>query len=316
MLPEGAAALGGLVRQLPLEQPGRTLRIANGFWLQRDYSVKPPFRAAIEANFEASSQPIDFQNREAAAALINDWVATTTNNRIRSLVDATALDPNSRMALINTAWFKADWESPFRPGNTFPEDFYAADGKPRKIPFMHKQGPMRLIEEGDFQAIELPYVGNELSMILFLPNARDGLASFEKGLTAENLSGWIQKLRQSEPRYVKLSLPRIELEARYDLAPPLSAMGMALPFSAQADFSGITAEEDLTIGMAVHQTFLLIDEKGTEAAAATALIPVPVSAPPPSLPFRADHPYFLLIHDNRSGTPVFIGRIRTPRTSY
>jgi serine protease inhibitor len=304
------------LRQLPLEQPGRTLRIANGFWLQYDYSVKPPFRAAIETNFEASSQPIDFRLREAAAKLINDWVATKTNNWIRTLVDATALDPDSRMALVNTAWFKADWESPFRHGDTFPEDFFAADGKPRKIPFMHKQEPMRMIAEEDFQAIELPYVGNEMSMILFLPNARDGLASFEKGLTAEKLGGWIQKLRQTTPRYVKLSLPRIALEVRYDLAPPLSAMGMALPFTSRADFSGITAEADLMIGMAVHQTFLLIDEKGTEAAAATALVPVPVSMPPQSLPFRADHPYFLLLHDNRSGAPVFIGRIRTPRTSY
>ena len=95
MLPEGATALAGLVRQLPLEQPGRTLRIAYGFWLQHDYSVEPPFRAAIEANFGASSQPIDFKRREAAAGLINDWVAAKTNNRIRTLVDAAALDPTA-----------------------------------------------------------------------------------------------------------------------------------------------------------------------------------------------------------------------------
>lgn len=147
-------------------------------------------------------------------------------------------------------------------------------------------------------------------MLVFLPTA--GIDAFERDLDPERLESWIDSLRASERRHLDLLLPKLRLETRYDLPGTLSAMGMPIAFTNSADFTGMTDEERLKIDRAIHQTFLLIDEKGTEAAAATVISMVPVSVPPPAIPFHADRPFFFLIRDNRSGAVLFMGRIGAP----
>ena len=150
-------------------------------------------------------------------------------------------------------------------------------------------------------------------MLVFLPKARDGLPAFERELTGAKLGQWSEALRTAERKVVDLALPKIRLQTRYDLPAPLQEMGMRLAFADAADFSGITDAEALLIDRAIHQTFLLVDEEGTEAAAATAITMRPISAPPPpQVRFHAEHPFFFVIRDNRSSAILFIGRIEAP----
>jgi serpin B len=152
-----------------------------------------------------------------------------------------------------------------------------------------------------------------MSMIVFLPKARDGLPAFERELTPGRLEEWIGTLTAGERQRLDLALPKIQLETRYDLPPALMGMGMRLVFSNHSDLGGITDAERLKVDRAIHQTFLLVDEKGTEAAAVTAITIVPTGAPaPPQIRFHADHPFFFMIRDNRSDATLFMGRIETP----
>jgi serpin B len=181
---------------------------------------------------------------------------------------------------------------------------------------MHQIGSFRHLDRPGFSAIELPYRGEEMSMIVFLPKARDGLPAFERELAPAKLEEWMGALTARERQRVDLALPKIQLETRYDLPPALMAMGMRLAFSNNSDLGGITDVERLKVDRAIHQTFLLVDEKGTEAAAVTAVTIIPTSAPaPPQIRFHADHPFFFLIRDNRSGATLFMGRIEEPQAA-
>jgi serpin B len=214
--------------------------------------------------------------------------------------------------LTNTVWMKADWLRQFNPLMTRPGDFFAAGGRAVRVSFMHQQEPFRHLDSPGFQAIELPYRGEELAMVVFLPKARDGLPAFERELDPAQLERWIGQLRAAEPEPVDLALPKIRLETRYQLARTLQEMGMPLAFGQGADFSGIDGRRGLFIAKAIHQTFLQVDEKGTEAAAATALVMNESGPRPARIRFLADRPFFFLIRDNRSGAVLFMGRIEEP----
>lgn len=307
-------ALGALMRGMALDQPGRRLAVANAVWVQRDYPLLADYVRLLGQDYGAAPETVDFlADAPAAAGRINKWAERNTNGRIKNLLRAGDLSANTRLVLTNTVWMKADWLRQFHPFMTRPADFFAAGGQAVQVPFMHQQEPFRHLDTPGFQAIELPYVGEELAMIVFLPKARDGLPAFEGELDAGRLERWIGQLRAAEPEPVDLALPKIRLETRYQLARTLSDMGMGLAFGSGADFSGIDGRRGLFIAKAIHQTFLQVDEEGTEAAAATALVMNESSAPPPpQIRFHADHPFFFLIRDNRSGAVLFMGRIGEP----
>ena len=307
-------ALGAMMRGMALDQTGRRLAVANAVWVQRDYPLLPDYVGLLDGHYGAAPETVDFIADAAAAAdRINQWAERNTNGRIKNLLRAGDLDASTRLVLTNTVWMKADWLRQFHPLMTRPGNFFAAGGKAQQVPFMHQQEPFRHLDAPGFQAIELPYRGEELAMIVFLPKARDGLAAFERELDAAALERWIGQLRSAEPEPVDLVLPKIRLETRYQLARTLQEMGMSLAFGPGADFSGIDGRGGLFIAKAIHQTFLQVDEKGTEAAAATALVMAESSAPPPPrIRFHADHPFFFLIRDNRSGAVLFMGRITQP----
>ncbi|MDP8995213.1 MAG: serpin family protein [Pseudomonadota bacterium] len=307
------AALGDLLRDLALDEEGRRLVIADALWVQQGYRLQPDYVAALGTHYGARASAVDFARRPAeAGAEISAWAQRSTNGRIRNLVGPRDLTPDTRLVLTNAVWFKADWLIAFSPNATHDRAFRVAGGAPVTTRFMRQRTSFRYLEGPGFQAAELPYRGEETAMILFLPRDPQGLPALERALTAERLAGWVDALRGSERRYLDLILPKLRMETRYDLPPTLAAMGMRLAFSRNADFTGITEVERLKLDRAIHQTFLLVDEQGTEAAAATAISVVPVSARPEPVPFHADRPFLFLIRDNRSGAILFIGRIETP----
>jgi serpin B len=180
------------------------------------------------------------------------------------------------------------------------------------VPMMHQTEQFSYLDGDGFQLLELPYENHELSMLIFLPKKADRLADLTKVITAHELTDWQAKMRS--PR-VALSLPKFKFTAEFDLGSTLSAMGMPSAFSRSADFSGMTTHDKLGIDKVIHKAYVDVHEKGTEAAAATAVTMKPLSAPlGQPVPFRADHPFVFVIRDNQTGSVLFMGRVMNPQT--
>jgi serpin B len=240
-------------------------------------------------------------------------VEEQTGGKIKNLLQPSHLSPNTSLVLTNAIYFKGDWSSPFSKAGTKDEVFTVTEDKRVPVPMMHRTGRLNYSDGEDFQALELPYAGDDLSMVIVLPKKMDGLARVEESLTSEKLSAWLAKLG---PRRVDVALPKFKVEAGFELQKVLPAMGMPLAFTGSADFSGIDGKRDLFISAVIHKAFVDVNEEGTEAAAATAVVlarPSAVVRPPPAVVFRADHPFAFLIRHNRSGSILFLGRVVNPR---
>lgn len=316
-LPNGEAslhpALGGLLRDLERSEEGTTLAIANALWVQQGFSLDPTFVAVARDDYRAATEQLDFQRApDIAVARINDWVSDRTAKRIPRLLSRDAINADTRLIVTNAVYFLGDWAVPFNGSNTSDQPFYMLGGETRPVPLMFQKSRFRYLETNDFQAIDLPYKNERLSMTVLLPKQRGALRSLEGQLTDARLVEWLQRLDASDPQTVRLHLPKLQMAVDYDLGQPLMAMGMGLAFNQQADLSGI-ASADLRIAKVIHKTFLRIDEKGTEAAAATGISVEVTSAPivqPPT--FRADHPFVVVIRDHQTGAILFLGRVENP----
>jgi serpin B len=306
-------ALGGLLRDLEREREGTRLSIANALWVQRGLLLKAPFEAIAREAYDARVESLDFVRGEEAAARINGWVKEETRGRIPTLISPDSLNGDTALVITNAVYFLGDWTTPFNASNTRDEPFYLQGGGVRQIPLMYRKDPFRYLETATFQAVDLPYKDERLSMSLFLPKRRDGLAAFEAELSEAGLRSWLERLDAAQPREVRLHLPKLEIKQEYDLVPPLRSLGINSAFTPnRADLRGI-AEADLFISQVIHKTFLRVDEKGTEAAAATGIEIEVTSAPlVPPITFRADHPFFFVIRDKTSGAILFLGRIAAP----
>lgn len=314
-LPQGetlSAELGGMLRALEVEDGPTTLSVANAVWVQQDFALNPVFVQTAERDYGAQARAVDFQRSpRQAAERINAWVSEETRTRIPELISASSITDATRLIVTNAVYFLGDWLQPFNASNTREEPFHLADGSTTPIPLMFQRGSFRLLETDHLQAIDLPYEGERLSMTILLPRERGDLPALEAGLETD-LEAWLARLDAEQRRRVRVHLPRLETALSYELTPQLTALGMGVAFTGAADFRGI-AEAPLAIGQVVHKTFLRIDEKGTEAAAATGIAVELTSAPvtpPPT--FRADHPFVFLIRDRETGTILFLGRITRP----
>ena len=304
--------MGALLRQLPIEAEGRVVRIANALWVQRDFPLRPDFGALVKRHYGGDATQVDFVGApEQAIATVNAWAEEKTAGRIKGVIQRPNITGDTRLILTNSIYFKGDWLRPFKADHTRQRPFLLPGGRSVQATFMRQRSGFRLLRETGFQALEVPYKGEELSMILFAPERPEGLAQFESSLTAEKLSGWIGKLMAEERSDVELVMPKLQLTTRASLVPELQALGMRRAFSNVAQLGGIAGPARLRLSDVIHQTFLLVDEKGTEAAAVTAAIAEIVSMP---RQFHADRPFFFLIRDNRSGTVLFMGRISDPTT--
>lgn len=292
---------------------GYQLSVANRLWGQQGSHFRPDFLALTRDAYGAELAPVDFARQTEPARLkINAWVEDRTRGKIRDLIQPGDLDPMTRLVLANAIYFKGDWSSPFDKGKTREAPFHAPGGRDVRVPLMNRRSRLAIREGDGMKILGLPYGAGDLSMVVLLPDAADGLPALEARLTAGNVAGWLGGLREAE---VDVFLPRFAMDSRFKLAGVLRSVGMARAFTpGRADFSGISSEADLYLSEAVHQAFVDVNEEGTEAAAATSIISqAPSPPPPPAILFRADHPFVFLIRDDRTGSILFLGRLATPK---
>jgi serpin B len=288
------------------------LNVAQSLWGDTGLQVQPEFQKLLQTDYGASMQLVNFLRQpEEARQQINRWVEERTNDKIKDLLHAGDIDPRTRMVLVNAIYFKAAWDHPFQKNATQKDIAFHAPGKEVQVAMMHQTEHFKYAEDATVQVLELPYKGEKLSMLIFLPRERQGLGKVGQSLTRATLDGWLGKLA---PRRVQVELPRFKVNDRFELGQQLGAMGMPLAFSQEADFSGINTSEKLSISKVVHQAFVDVNEEGTEAAAATGvgirMLALPPSGPP--VTFRADHPFLFLLRDHQTGSILFLGQVMDP----
>lgn len=311
------------------ERNGYLLSTANRLWGAESYPFKDEFLKLTRRRYRAELESLDFSDPEQARAIINEWVAEQTHDKITELIDSGTLNERTRLVLTNAIYFKGGWDEEFDKEDTKPEPFYLsttrrAGGVRTKanntvdVPMMHQQDSFHYTEDEFVQVLELRYRTGDLSMVIVLPKEKDGLAAVEETLAPSIFDGWIKEMDDYE--LVKVYLPKFKLRSRLSLVNTLKYLGMSSAFESQkANFAGISSENGLFLSKVVHEAFVDVDEKGTEAAAATGVADTAAAAiaidsdPPEPIIFRADHPFLFVIRDNRSGVILFIGRVTDPR---
>lgn len=264
----------------------------------------------MKETYGVSITPVDYADAPGEACkTINEWVESQTAEKIKDLIKESDLTPPPALVLVNAIYFKGDWESQFKKDQTRESDFTVPNGGTTKVPLMHQTGDFGYKATGNMQILELPYTGKSLSMVVLLPRAADGLNEIENTLTPGNLRAWLSGLATQR---VNVAFPKFRIEwGVKDLKPTLKALGMKTAFIwRQADFSGMDGTMSLFIGAVLHKAFVDVNEAGTEAAAATAVIMPRGMAHFPD--FRADHPFLFLIRDNATGSILFLGRVTNP----
>jgi serpin B len=307
-------AMGGLLGDLNAPHDGYKLRVANALWAQQGYTFLDDFLKLTNSDYGAGFKQVDFKDAtEAARLTINQWVEQQTDNKIKDLLQPGVLSSRTRLVLTNAIYFKGDWQTQFDKAQTRDEDFHLSAAQNVKAPMMHREGGFNYFDGGTFQILEIPYKSAELSMIVLLPNDVGGMFALEQSLTAPNTRQWLGQLRPV-PKVI-MTLPKFKMTQQFELQDTLGAMGMTLAFDAHADFSGMTGNREFYISAAIHKAYIDVNEEGTEAAAATAVVMRSMMArmqqPAPPV-FRADHPFIFLIRDNRSGGILFMGRVTDP----
>jgi serpin B len=276
-------------------------------WGQTGFAFEAPFLDTLATEFGAGLQLVDYEkDPEAARQLINAWVNTKTQQRIPELIPQGPITVDTRLTLVNAIYMKAPWLKVFAKDGTRPAPFTTIGGSVVQAPMMHLTEDLAFATGSGWQAVELPYMGEDLSMLIVLPDADTSLADAVAALAL--VSG------VASTRKVKLSLPKFDIETSTELAPLLAAMGMPSAFSDTADFSGMTTATKLTIAAVIHQANITVDEDGTEAAAATAVVIRATAAPEPQEPVEllVNRPFVFAIRDNPTGAVLFVGHIGDP----
>ena len=290
-------------------EEGFRLNIANAIWGQKDYQFLDTFLDVLAENYGAGLRILDFAGApEESRVTINDWVSERTEGKIEDLIPEGSIDPLTRLVLTNAIYFNAAWASPFEEEATREGSFTLLDGSEVSVPMMHQTESFGFAEGEGYQAIELPYDGREMSMVIVVPEEGQ-FEAFEESLDAARVEAVIEQLDQ---RQVALTMPTFEFDARFSLKEALAALGMPQAFSEAADFSGMTGEKDLFISDVFHKAFVSVDEAGTEAAAATAVVMRLTSASPDPVEINVDHPFLFLIRDVETGAILFVGRVVDP----
>ena len=313
--PQFALAFGKIIQDLNNrgQKEDYTLSVANALWGQKDYGFLQEFLELIESSYAGRLNEVDFvRAAETARQTINAWVEKKTDNKIKNLIAEGVLDSMTRLVLTNAIYFKGNWARQFKENRTKDAPFTLSDGRKIDVAMMNQKAKFGYMETDTFQALKLPYVDEELSMVILLPKQFDALDEFEKTLTPENLTQWLTKIHKRE---VVVFVPKFKMTSQFSLASVLKSMGMKDAFSPKADFSGINGKRDLFISAVIHKAYVEVNEEGTEAAAATGVVMRLTSIGPAPIPvFRADHPFLFLIRDNLTGGILFIGRVANPKT--
>jgi len=293
----------------PYEGEGFELSVVNATWGQRGHTFRRSYLDVLAVNYGAGLRLLDFAaDPEGSRETINDWVSDKTNGRIVDLLPRDSIDATVRLVLTNAIYFSAPWLKPFDVDMTANGTFELLDGGSVEVEMMRQAAMFGYASWDGGQAVELPYNGETLSMVLFVPD-RGAYGSFEDELDFDRYAEIVGSL---EPRQVDLRLPKFEFGYDVSLADPLTALGMTAPFSTAADFSGIDGTHDLFISKVLHKAWVSIDEAGTEAAAATAVV-VPIGGSPgPPVVLTINRPFLFVIRDIPTGTILFVGRVANP----
>ncbi len=282
------------------------LSIANSTWVQKGYPYQQNFLNLLVSNYGSDLRQTDFaQNPQQARLDINQWVTHQTENKIEELVPEGAIDPLTNMALVNAIYLKAAWQIPFVPEATTEQPFYRLDGITEPVATMYQSNFIKYQSNSEFILAEISYNSGQLSFVILMP-VDDSLQDFLKQLNAEQLN---EILAQSKKGEIDLWIPKFEIESAIQLNDNLKRLGMVAAFDSQhADFSGMDADKHLFIGQVLHQAFIDVDEAGTEAAAATAILMQRKSMMLLEKPkLRFDHPFLFLVRDQVSAAILFQG---------
>jgi len=292
---------------------GNQLLTANGLWVQKGFPIEAAFQKTLANDYHAPPTPLDFAaNAESARGEINRWTEQHTQGRIKDLLAARALNARTWLVLTSAIYFYGTWQEPFPESRTEAAPFTLESGAASRANFMRQTARFRYAEISSAQLLEMPYAGTGIAFDVLLPKTPNGLAALEKSLTPEKLTAWLANLTR---RKVETSIPKFRAESEFSLRQALSQMGMPDCFTGSADFSGIGAHGKLAIAEVAHKALIDVSERGTEAAAATAVTATPTAARVEELVvFRADHPFLFLIRDTRSGVILFIGRLKNPHS--
>lgn len=294
-----------LMHHLILSDPGLLLTIANSIWYRNNFSVQQAFLDTNTFYYNSLVSPLDFNN-PASKDIINNWVANNTNNKITSIVDE--ISPETVMFLINAIYFNGLWKYSFNPQSTIQNTFSLENGSSVQVPFMVKDDNYNFYSNSLFEAIELPYKNDKMSMLVFLPANGKTVTNIIDSLTTPNLNNCIHNFTIQNKI---LQIPKFEFEYKNILNDELIDMGLGIAFEAgNADFSGINSVAELFISKVVHKTYIKVNEEGTEAAAVTS-VEIGVTSFPANY-FMLNKPFLFMIRDIKSGAIVFTGRVSNP----
>ncbi len=289
------------------DQQPMTLNIANAVWTEQTLTIQKDFLDTIALNYGAGVHLADFINKyEPARREINNWVSDKTNKKIQDLLPEGSVDTDTRMALVNAIYFKADWRSQFNAASTSDAPFFLLDGSQVIVKTMHLTMSFPYINGDGYQAVELEYAGETAAMDIIIPD-EGNYDAFESSFRKETYDLIISSMEYAT---VDLGFPKFTFTRDLNINNVLTEMGMPDAFNRDlADFSGITTEKRLYIENVFHKAFVAVDEKGTEAAAATAVLVAPSSLPEY---LNIDHPFIFVIRDTVHGQILFIGRVLNP----
>ena len=291
---------------------GFRFNIVNDLWGQKDYQFQAAFLDTLAKNYGAGLRLLDFAAQpEAARQNINSYIADKTEDRIKDLIPEGAIDPLTRLVLTNAIYFNAAWQNPFEKSLTKDAPFTKLDGSTVNVPMMEMPSyeSMAYVDGEGYTAVALPYENPSLSMLILLPD-EGGFEAFEGSLDAARLESILAELQFTS---VRVKMPKFKIEGQFELGNTLTGLGMVDAFDPDlADFSGMNGKRDLYIGSVIHKSFVNVDEQGTEAAAATAVIMETASAPMEMIDLTIDRPFLFLIRDVTTNTTLFVGRVAAP----
>ncbi len=306
-----------LIHQLISEKDNEfKLRTANGLWAQADYPFHKSYLDLVLSSYNPELKNVDFSKeveRENARININHWVEQKTEDKIKNLLNPDDLSPDTKLVLVNAIYFYGAWNHPFMKHLSDEKNFYLSGKEKVTFPFMNDLSGYNYYEDSELKALEIPYEGSRASLIIFLPREKEGIKKLEEKFNYQYFNSVTTAMMNQE---VSISIPKFKMEAKFNLEEKLSSMGMPDAFTPfVSDFSAMSPAADLYISKVIHQAFIKLDEAGTEAAAATAVIMVKETSAKPieiAKEFRADHPFLFVIRDNKNGSILFMGKMMNP----
>lgn len=286
------------------------LNSANALWVEKTYQLKRDYLDLTKKYYSANIFSVDFRNDpEKSRVKINDWVEDKTEEKIKDLLAQGTINDLTRLVLTNAIYFLGEWEKKFNPEATRESDFWLDESNKMTAPMMYQKDIFGYAAGDGLQILEMPYKGESLSMVVLLPGKKDGLKELEGSLSTENLKKWLTGLKKQK---VETYFPKFKTTQSFNLNDILKSLGMKEAFTRSADFSNMEPRKELYISDVVHKAFVAVDEKGTEAAAATAVVMELASMPMDVPVFKADHPFIFIIRERTTDSVLFMGRLADP----